>query len=70
MKIWIASDNTNGRMLEVEDSDKLPTEIAYEYGRAESGEIIDIWYDGNDNKEPDAVVYWDWQRRRYMRHGY
>ena len=65
MKIWIASDCSCGRMLEIEDNGKTGKEIAEYYGRAEFGEIIHIWRDGNTDSKPDVALYWDSQYREY-----
>lgn len=68
MKIWIASDCTSGRYLEIPDERLSDVDIAYKYGRAEWGEIIHIWHDGDTDKQPDAIVYWDSCYRKYRRH--
>ena len=66
MRLWIASDNTHGQYYTIPDDDNLsPVEIAYKYGRAESGEIIHIWRGDNSDWFPDAEVYWDSQYREY-----
>ena len=61
-KVWISSDSSLGRWLTV-DRGIHPIDIAYEFGRAESGEIIRIWdYENPDrepDREPDWKVYWD-----------
>lgn len=57
MYIWIASDSTRGRYLDLPDSDLdlTPVAIAYKYGHAETGEIIRIWYSG-DSSEQDLDI--------------
>ena len=67
MKIWIASDYTHGRYLEIPDEHMTPVDIAYKYGRAEGGEIVHIWFDGDVGRLPDAIVYWDSYHRKYQR---
>lgn len=64
-KIWIASDSTKGRMLTVGRQGLHPIDLAYEFGRAEQGEIIHIWDDENTDRKPDHMVYWDNVHRRY-----
>lgn len=66
MKIWIASDYTNGRMYEVENNGETAIEIANKYGRAESGEIIHIWRNGDTERMPDDEVYWNSKRNKYL----
>lgn len=66
MKIWIASDYTNGRMYEVENNGETAIEIANKYGRAESGEIIHIWWNGDTKRMPDDEVYWNSKRNKYL----
>lgn len=39
-KIWIASDYTRGRYIEVDTEIDDIIELAYKYGRAETGEIV------------------------------
>lgn len=65
MKIWIASDCTHGRYLDIPDDGLSAVDIAYKYGRAEWGEVVHIFRDGNTDKQPDDQVYWDYQRRKY-----
>ena len=65
MKIWIANDYASGRYLDIPDERLSAVDIAYKYGRAESGEIIWIYYDGNIDKLADARAYWDSQYREY-----
>lgn len=67
MKIWIASDSTHGGYYTIPDEGLTPIKIAYKYGRAEYGEIINIWNDDNTARLPDAEVYWDSQRREYRK---
>lgn len=70
MKLWIASDCSNGRGLTVETPEKIePMEIAMEYGRAEAGELVQIWVDDKDQSVlPDYSVVWDSFRQQYIVH--
>lgn len=72
MRLWIASDYTCGAYYTIpETPDQLdPIAVAYKYGRAESGEIVRIWYDNNPApyRDADAKVYWDSIVRKYRRH--
>lgn len=67
MKLWIASDCTLGRWLTVDTPKKIkPAEIARQYGRAESGELVQIWIDDNDESIfPDFSVVYDSFRQKY-----
>lgn len=70
MKLWIASDCTLGRELTVETPEKIkPVEIAMEYGRAEFGELVQIWVDDKDQSIfPDCSVVWDSFKQKYVVH--
>ena len=65
--VWIASDNTNGRWYELENETRTGKEIAYYLGRAESGEIIEI-FDESKEGEPAERYFWDWQYRKYRKY--
>lgn len=67
MKLWIASDCTLGRGLTVDTPKKIkPAEIARQYGRAESRELVQIWIDDNDESIfPDFSVVYDSFRQKY-----
>lgn len=56
--IWIASDCTRGRHLEVETELTDIIDIAYEYGRAETGEVVSC---------EGKTAGWDSQYRKYRR---
>ena len=64
MKFTIASDNTNYMEYSTEENLK-PLDLAYKYGRAESGETIRIYTDGDMDKWPDYTVWWDSIYRKY-----
>lgn len=70
MKLWIASDCSLGRELVVDTPDKIkPSEIARQYGRAESGELVQIWVDDKDQSIfPDYSVVWDSFKQKYVVH--
>lgn len=57
-QIWIASDNTYGRHHEVETDLTDIIDIAYKFGRADSGEIVQC--DGE-------TAGWDSQYRKYRK---
>ena len=65
MWIYIASDYTNGRTYEIEDSPKTGIELAYEYGRGEDGEIVWIYRNDPDAVEADEYIYWDSHSHKY-----
>jgi hypothetical protein len=56
--IWIASDNTRGQHYTVETDLTDIVDIAYKYGRAETGEIVQC--DGE-------TAGWDDSSRKYRR---
>ena len=65
MKIWIASDETHGKMYDFDRLDMKPADIALNVGRAERGEIIHIWDNDDTDRTPDHAFYWDSQHKKY-----
>lgn len=63
--VMIASDTSSLRTYHMEGKAPVPVKLAYELGRAESGEIVQIWDDDNTGRVPDHIVYWDRQHREY-----
>lgn len=58
IKFWMASDDTKGQHYEVDTDLTDIIDIAYKFGRAEQGEIIQ--YNGE-------TVGWDSQYKKYRR---
>lgn len=67
IKLWIASDTTHGAAYTTETDSLDILDIAYKYGRAESGETVSITeIDGVPTdilNRPSA--YWDGQHKAY-----
>jgi hypothetical protein len=69
IKIWIASDSSYGAEYTAETDTLDIIEIAYKYGRAESGESVTlIEIDGVATDIPNRpIAHWDSQHRKYNR---
>ncbi|WP_245157128.1 hypothetical protein [Anaerovorax sp. IOR16] len=59
IKFWMSSDNTRGDNYTVETDSTDVIDIAYEFGRAESGEVIEL--------EDGQRAMWDSQYRKYRK---
>lgn len=67
IKIWIASDSSHGAEYTAETDTLDIVEIAYKYGRAESGEIVTlIEIDGTETDVCNRpTAFWDDQYHNY-----
>lgn len=71
IRIWIASNNTHGAYYTATTDTLDIVQIAQKYGRAESGEIVQlIEVDGAELEIPEReTASWNGQYREYMQVG-
>lgn len=69
VKIGIASDSSNYNTYTADTDSTDIIDIAYKFGRAESGERVDLLATEGHDFDADAVLsaYWDSQYRKYRR---